>query len=64
MLRFEAKLESIWPSDKDRKFVFTYFLADDTITIFEPVPANAGRMGGRFLIRWTTLNDVTHVEIP
>jgi hypothetical protein len=50
-LRFEAKLESIWPADKERRFVFTYYLADDTISIFEPVPCNAGRMGGRFLIR-------------
>ena len=51
MLRFEAHLESIWPSDKGRKFVFTYYLADDTVSIFEPVPPNAGRPGGRFLIR-------------
>lgn len=50
-LRFEAVLESIWPADKDRRFVFTYYLADDTISIFEPIPANAGRTGGRFLIR-------------
>jgi hypothetical protein len=55
MLRFEAFLESIWPSDKERRFVFTYYLADDTISIFEPIPPNAGRMGGRFLIRFVFL---------
>ncbi len=36
-------------------FVFTYYLADDTISIFEPIPPNAGRMGGRFLIRFVCL---------
>jgi len=36
---------------KDRKFIFTYFLADDTMSIFEIVPKNAGRAGGRYLVR-------------
>ena len=66
MLRFEAQLESIWPSDKGRKFVFTYYLADDTVTIFEPVPPNAGRPGGRFLIRFglkTLLDDKPHALV-
>lgn len=35
-LRFSAKLISNIPEDQDRKFVITFHLADDTLSIFEP----------------------------
>jgi len=38
-------------SDKDRKFIFSYFLADDSISIFEPPTRNSGIIGGKFLER-------------
>ena len=48
-LRFLAKLHSSKQVDKDRKFVISYHLADDTISIFEPRARNSGIIGGKFL---------------
>ena len=50
-LRFEAKLDSIQPEDKGRRFIITYRLADDMITIHEPPIRNSGILGGTFLQR-------------
>ncbi|KAJ3339337.1 EF-hand domain-containing protein 1 [Gonapodya sp. JEL0774] len=50
-LRFVARLDSKHVEDKDRRFVLTYRLADDTITIYEPPQRNAGILGGKFLER-------------
>jgi hypothetical protein len=36
VLRFVAKLESKHKEDKDRRFVISYRLSDDTMTIYEP----------------------------
>jgi hypothetical protein len=36
VLRFVAKIESKYAEDRDRRFVISYRLADDTMTIFEP----------------------------
>jgi len=38
-------------SDKDRRFILSYFLADDSISIFEPPTRNSGIIGGKFLER-------------
>uniref|UniRef100_A0A8D0GMK5 EF-hand domain-containing family member C2 n=1 Tax=Sphenodon punctatus TaxID=8508 RepID=A0A8D0GMK5_SPHPU len=51
MLRFLAKLLTNDPIDKDRKFVISYFLSDDTISVFEPPQRNTGVLGGKFLER-------------
>ena len=37
--------------DKDRRFVFTYYLEDQTTSIFEPQRPNSGSIGGKFLER-------------
>eukprot|EP00941_MAST-03F_sp_MAST-3F-sp1_P003003 g3003.t1 len=50
-LKFSAKLVSNRRADKMRKFVITFFLADDTISIFEPQNRNSGIVGGKFLKR-------------
>ena len=50
-VRFEAKMRSTRPEENGRRFVITYHLADDTMTIFEPYIANCGRMSSRFLIK-------------
>ena len=50
-VRFEAKMRSTRPEDEGRRFVITYHLADDTMTIFEPYIPNSGRMSSRFLIK-------------
>ena len=33
------------------RFIFTYFLADDTVSIYEPLPKNSGLLTGKFLER-------------
>jgi hypothetical protein len=51
ILRFSAVLDSRKPEDKLRKFVLAYYLADDTIAVFEPPQRNTGILGGKFLER-------------
>ena len=48
-LRFLAKLNSTKQVDRDRKFVISYHLANDTISIFEQRARNSGIIGGKFL---------------
>ena len=36
ILRFTAKFNTRVPEDFDRRFIISFFLADDTISIFEP----------------------------
>lgn len=51
VLRFEAVMDSVKPEDKDRRFIISYRLADDMITIYEPPVRNSGIIGGKFLER-------------
>ncbi|KAI8827062.1 uncharacterized protein EV422DRAFT_512508 [Fimicolochytrium jonesii] len=48
-LRFSAKMNSPRQVDKDRTFVVSLYVADDTISVFEPKSRNTGLMGGKFL---------------
>ncbi|KAJ3101076.1 EF-hand domain-containing member C2 [Phlyctochytrium planicorne] len=48
-LRFSAVLKSLKQVDRDRKFVISLYLADDTISVFEPHQRNSGIIGGKFL---------------
>lgn len=38
-------------SDRQRRFVVSYHLVDDTVAIFEPPVRNSGIVGGKFLER-------------
>ena len=59
ILRFYAKLISNVKEDKDRRFVISYRLCDDTIAIYEPhqkyfnflLNRNSGNLAGKFLER-------------
>ena len=51
VLRFNAKLVSSRPEDKNRRFVMQFFLEDDTLAIREPPMRNSGVVGGNFLRR-------------
>ena len=44
-------MRSLRPEDDGRRFVLTYHLADDTMTIFEPYIPNSGTMSTRFLVK-------------
>ncbi|XP_073349149.1 EF-hand domain-containing protein 1 [Pagrus major] len=56
-LRYSARLDSPNPNDEGRRFVLSYFLSDDTISIFEKPTRNSGIISGRFL-------EKTHVPKP
>ncbi|KAM3861872.1 EF-hand domain-containing family member C2 [Diretmus argenteus] len=51
VLRFHAKMLSADPIDRDRLFVISFYLSDDTISMFEPPQRNSGVLGGKFLER-------------
>jgi len=51
ILRFLARLDTASPEDAGRVFVIKYFLADDTVAVFEPPQKNSGVIGGKFLER-------------
>lgn len=51
ILRFAANLDSTRPEDKDRIFILSFFMADDTISIYETPQRNSGITGGKFLER-------------
>ncbi|XP_037955499.1 EF-hand domain-containing family member C2-like [Teleopsis dalmanni] len=57
ILRFGAKLLSTIPENCERSFVISYYLADDTIQIYEIAIRNSGFLGGEFLKR-------TRIELP
>ncbi|XP_070782396.1 EF-hand domain-containing protein 1 [Enoplosus armatus] len=49
VLRYSARLDSQNPEDEGRSFILSYFLSDDTISIFEKSTRNSGIIGGKFL---------------
>nr|CAH8833815.1 unnamed protein product [Trichobilharzia regenti] len=51
VLRFAARLISNRPTDRDRQFVISCYLSDDTIAIYETQQKNSGFIGGLFLER-------------
>ena len=51
VLRFTAKFNTKVPEDIDRRFIISFFLADDSISIFEPAQKNSGIVEGKFLER-------------
>jgi hypothetical protein len=51
VLRFTARFNTQVYEDMDRRFIISFFLADDTLGIFEPAQKNSGIMEGKFLER-------------
>ncbi|XP_074093287.1 EF-hand domain-containing protein 1 isoform X2 [Macrotis lagotis] len=51
VLRYMAVLESPIPEDQGRHFIFSYFLASEMVSIFEPPVRNSGFFGGKFLTK-------------
>ncbi|TPX76547.1 hypothetical protein CcCBS67573_g02162 [Chytriomyces confervae] len=48
-LRYLAVLKTTKQVDSDRKFVISLYLADDSVSVFEPHQRNSGILGGKFL---------------
>mmetsp|Transcript_15057 Transcript_15057/g.30703 ORF Transcript_15057/g.30703 Transcript_15057/m.30703 type:complete len:373 (+) Transcript_15057:3-1121(+) len=61
VLRFSARIpmELRHPSDVDQQFIISYYLADDTVSVFCRSPANSGLSSGQFLSRGYHLNSET-----
>lgn len=51
ILRYTAKMNTTIPEDTERRFVISYFLADNTLSIYEPPKRNSGIAEGKFLER-------------
>ena len=51
VLRYTARFNTKVPEDVDRRFIISFYLADDTISIFEPAQKNSGIIEGPFLER-------------
>ena len=52
------------PEDKGRRFIITYRLADDMLTIYEPPVRNSGIIGGKFLERTRVAKPGSTLEAP
>lgn len=63
-LRFEAIMDTMRPEDKGRRFIITYRLADDMLTIYEPPVRNSGIIGGKFLERTRVAKPGSSLEKP
>eukprot|EP00898_Chlorokybus_atmophyticus_P008294 jgi/Chlat1/8466/Chrsp80S00651 len=62
ILRFTARMlggDKVSETDQTRRFIVQFFLADDTVMIFEPPLRNSGVVGGKFLERGTLLSPGT-----
>ncbi|CAL9690452.1 unnamed protein product [Knipowitschia caucasica] len=51
VFNFVAKMMTDDPVDKDRLFIISLYLSDDTISVFERAKPNSGVLGGKFLGR-------------
>ncbi|XP_069873404.1 EF-hand domain-containing protein 1 isoform X2 [Dipodomys merriami] len=64
VLRYLAALESPIAEDKERRFIFSYFLATDMISIFEPPVRNSGIIGGKYLGRTRIIKPNSTADSP
>ncbi len=51
ILRYTAKFNTRVPEDVDRRFIISFYLSDDTTSIYEPAQKNSGIVEGKFLER-------------
>jgi len=59
LLRFLARFNSPAPADAERIFIVTYYLSNDTLSIFEKYARNSGFVSGKFLERNRVRNPTT-----
>lgn len=51
ILRYTARFNTRVPEDIDRRFIISFYLADDSISVYEPAVKNSGIIEGPFLRR-------------
>ncbi len=56
--------KSVRQEDKDRRFIISYRLSDDMITIYEPPQRNSGILGGKFLERTKVRKPGSSIDNP
>ncbi|XP_028996745.1 EF-hand domain-containing protein 1 isoform X2 [Betta splendens] len=64
VLRYSAMLDSPNPEDEGRRFILSYFLSNDMISIFEKPSRNSGIIGGKFLEKTRIPKPNSTVENP
>lgn len=64
VLRYMARLDSQNPLDEGRRFILSYYLSDDMISIFEKSTRNSGIIGGKFLEKTRVPKPGSSVENP
>ncbi|CAK8696625.1 unnamed protein product [Clavelina lepadiformis] len=64
ILRYEAMMESERPDERNRRFIISYRLSDDMVSIFEPPQRNSGIIGGKFLEATRISKPNSSVENP
>ena len=52
VLRYMASLDTEKAIDADRRFIVSYFLSDNTLSVYEPLVRNSGIIGGKFIRAW------------
>ena len=56
VLRYNARFNTRVPEDIDRRFIISFYLQDDSISIYEPGVKNSGIIEGPFLRRYKYKN--------
>lgn len=51
VLRYTARFNTRVPEDVDRRFIISFYLSDDSVSIYEPDVRNSGIISGPFLRR-------------
>ncbi|XP_072498547.1 EF-hand domain-containing protein 1 [Notamacropus eugenii] len=64
VLRYMAVLESPIPEDRGRYFIFSYYLASEMVSIFEPPVRNSGFFGGKYLSKTKIAKPGSCVDNP
>ncbi|KAI6647114.1 hypothetical protein LOD99_8851 [Oopsacas minuta] len=57
VLRYMASLDTEKAIDADRRFIVSYYLSDNTLSVYEPLVRNSGIIGGKFIERGKILKD-------
>jgi len=66
ILRLTARFNTKVPEDVDRRFIISFYLSDDTISIYEPLQKNSGIVHGKFLERaqYKNVDDLPNIITP
>ncbi|XP_018590675.1 EF-hand domain-containing protein 1 [Scleropages formosus] len=64
VLRYIARMDSQKRQDEDRRFVISYFLSNDMISIFEKPTRNSGIISGKFLEKTRVPKPSSTVDNP